>query len=345
MIKEATAKLINHEMISYEEAKQVMDEIMSGESSEIQTAAYLTGLATVGESIEAITGSAEEMRAHAKKVDHGLDEIFEIVGTGGDGAKSFNISTTASLIIAAAGVRVAKHGNRAASSRSGSADCLEALGVNIELTPEDCVKLLMDTGFCFMFAQKFHTSMKYVAVVRRELGVRTIFNILGPLTNPAAANIQLLGVYSEALVEPLARVLNNLGVRRGLVVYGRDRLDEISLSAATAICEFEEGTYQNYTIHPEDFGLRRCAKAELAGGGPGENADITKAILGGEKGPKRDAVLMNAGAGLYLTNKAASLKEGITLAAELIDSNRAMAKLEEIISASKNLRGGKCFDS
>lgn len=343
MIKEATAKLINQEMITYEEAKTVMDEIMSGKASEIQTAAYLTTLATVGESIEAITGSAEEMRAHAKKVDHNYDELFEIVGTGGDNAKSFNISTTASIIIAAAGVKVAKHGNRAASSNSGAADCLEALGVKIDLTPEDCVKQLGKTDFCFMFAQKFHTSMKYVAPVRRELGLRTIFNILGPLTNPAAANVQLLGVYSEHLVESLAHVLANLGVRRGLVVYGQDQLDEISLSAPTSVCEFENGTFQKYTIRPEDFGLKTCEKTELVGGTPIENAEITKNILRGEKGAKRDAVLMNAGAGLYLTGKAGTIMDGITLAAQLIDSGKAMEKLSEIIVSSQE--GGEGVDS
>lgn len=336
MIKEATEKLINKELISYEEAKLVMDEIMSGRATQVQTAAYLTALATAGETIDQITGSAEEMRAHAMQVSHDLDDVFEIVGTGGDGAKSFNISTTASIIIASAGVRVAKHGNRAASSNSGSADCLEALGVNIDLSPEKCVELLKTTGICFMFAQKFHTSMKYVAPVRRELGVRTIFNILGPLTNPALASIQLLGVYSEHLVEPLAHVLSNLGVRRGLVVYGQDKLDEISMSAPTTVCEFENNTFKNYTICPEDFGFKSCVKSELVGGSPAENAAITKNILNGEPGSKREAVLMNVGAGLYITGKADSIKDGITLAAELIDSGKAKAKLEEFIISSQN---------
>jgi anthranilate phosphoribosyltransferase len=343
MIKEATAKLINHKMITYEEAKEVMNEIMSGKASPVQTAAYLTTLATAGESIDVITASAEEMRAHAKKVDHGYEDIFEIVGTGGDNAKSFNISTTASIVIAAAGIKVAKHGNRAASSNSGSADCLEALGFKIDLSPEECVMQLRETGFCFMFAQKFHTSMKYVAPVRKELGLRTIFNILGPLTNPAAAKIQLLGVYSEHLVEPLAHVLSNLGIHRGLVVYGQDQLDEISLSAPTTICEFNNETFQNYMIRPEDFGLKTCDKAELVGGSPAENAKITKDILQGVKGPKRDAVLMNAGAGLYLTGKAESIMEGITLAAQLIDSGKAKEKLNEIIDFSQ--KAGENVDS
>ncbi|MPM55903.1 Anthranilate phosphoribosyltransferase [bioreactor metagenome] len=336
MIKEATEKLINNQTISYEEAKLVMDEIMSGNTTQIQTAAYLTALATLGETIDEITGSAEQMRAHALQVEHGLGDVFEIVGTGGDGAKSFNISTTASIVIASAGVLVAKHGNRAASSNSGAADCLETLGVNINVTPEKCVELLKSTGICFMFAQKFHTSMKYVAPVRRELGVRTIFNILGPLTNPASANLQLLGVYSEQLVEPLAHVLSNLGVKRGLVVYGQDKLDEISMSAPTTVCEFKGDVFEKYVISPEDFGFKRCNKSDLVGGYPAENAEITKQILDGDDGPKREAVLMNAGAGLYISGKSDSIRNGILLAAELIDSGKAKKKLLEFIEASQN---------
>jgi len=340
MIKEAIGKLMTRQTISYEEARLVMDEIMSGRTSQVQTAAYLTALATVGETIDEITGSAEEMRAHALKVNHGLDDVFDIVGTGGDGSKSFNISTTAAIVIAAAGVPVAKHGNRAASSSCGSADCLEALGVNISLTPEKCVELLNSTGICFMFAQKFHTSMKFVAPVRRELGVRTIFNILGPLTNPASANIQLLGVYSEHLVEPLAHVLSNLGVRHGIVVYGQDNLDEISMSAPTTVCEFENGKFKSYVICPEDFGLKTCEKSELSGGSPAENADITICIFEGKLGARRDAVLINAGTGLYIAGKADGIREGIALAAELIDSGEAKEKLNEFITAS-NIRGGE----
>lgn len=335
MIREATEKLINKQNLSFSEAKAVMEEIMSGNASQINTAAYLTALAAKGETIEEIVGSAEQMRFFAEKVEHGLEDVFEIVGTGGDGSKSFNISTTASIVIAAAGVRVAKHGNRAASSFCGSADCLEALGVNIDLSPERCVFLLNTTGICFMFAQKYHTSMKYVAPVRRELGVRTIFNVLGPLTNPASASVQLLGVYSEHLVVPLAKVLSKLSLRRGIVVYGQDKLDEISMSAPTTVCEFENESFNEYTICPEDFGLKTCEKSELTGGSPSENAEITKRIFDGEKGCKRDAVLMNAGAGLYIANKAKSIKDGIILAAEIIDSGKAKDKLKEFISASK----------
>lgn len=310
-----------------------MDEIMSGGTSPVQTAAFLAALSAKGETIEEITACAAGMRARALPVEY-TDDLLEIVGTGGDGSNSFNISTTSSIVIAAGGVRVAKHGNRAASSRSGAADCLEALGVNISLSPEQCVSLLQNVGICFLFAQTYHSSMKYVGPVRKELGIRTIFNILGPLTNPAHANLQVLGVYSEEMVEPLAHVLHNLGVRRGMVVYGQDKLDEISLSSPTTVCEFNGDEFTTYVIHPQDFGLTPCEKSELVGGTPQENAQITLDILNGAKGAKRDAVLLNAGAGLYVAGKAASLEDGVRLAAELIDSGRAMAKLQEFILES-----------
>jgi anthranilate phosphoribosyltransferase len=273
------------------------------------------------------------MREKAVRVEAGND-LFEIVGTGGDNAHSFNSSTTSALVAAAGGMRVAKHGNRAASSNSGTADCLEALGVNIDQNPEKCVELLEQAGMCFFFAQKYHTSMKYVGAIRRELGFRTVFNILGPLTNPGHPAMQLLGVYDEYLVQPLAQVLMNLGVKRGLVVYGQDKLDEISLSAPTTVCEFQNGWMKNYTITPEQFGLTRCEKQDLAGGTPAENAAITRAILAGEKGPKRDAVLMNAGAALYIGGKAENIGKGIRLAAELIDSGKAARTLEKLIEVS-----------
>lgn len=335
MIQQATLKLIDKHGLTYQEARDVMHEIMSGEASQVQTAAYLAALSAArAETIEVITGSAAEMRKHGLQVNHGLPDVFEIVGTGGDGAKSFNISTTASLVIAASGVKVAKHGNRAASSKSGAADCLEALGVNINLTPEQCTSLLESTGICFLFAQKYHTSMKYVAPVRKELGIRTIFNILGPLTNPAAATMQLLGVYTEDLVEPLAHVLANLGVKRGMVVYGQDQLDEISLSSPTTVCQWTDQLFETYVITPEEFGFQTCRKDDLVGGTPVENAAITREILEGKLGPKRDAVLLNAGAGLYIANKADSLMDGIRLATELIDSGKANAKLMEFIEQS-----------
>lgn len=336
MIKEATAKLIERRDLTYEEANACINEIMSGETSQVQTAAFLAALETKGETIEEITASAAAMRSHALPVEQELD-LLEIVGTGGDGAGSFNISTTAALVIAAGGVNVAKHGNRAASSKSGAADCLEALGVNINAEPEKCVELLKKIHICFFFAQKYHSSMKYVGPVRKELGIRTIFNILGPLTNPGRANRQVLGVYSEELLEPMAHVLSNLGVKRGMAVYGEDKLDEISLSSPTRICEIDNGTFKTYTITPEQFGFERCSKDDLTGGTPEENAAITKAILNGEKGPKRDTVLMNAGAGLYIGGAAESLEGGIRLAAELIDSGAAKAKLEEFIAESSRL--------
>ncbi len=335
MIKEATTKLIENQNLTYAEAISVMDEIMSGKTSQIPTAAFLAALSTKGETIEEITACAMGMRAKATPVIHDMD-LLEIVGTGGDNAKSFNISTTASIIIAAGGVKVAKHGNRAASSHSGAADCLEALGVNINLEPPKCIEMIKDIGICFFFAQKYHSSMKYVGPIRKELGIRTVFNILGPLTNPASANMQVLGVYSEALVEPLAQVLSNLGVKKGMVVYGKDKLDEISLSSPTIICEFGNGKYKTYVITPEDFGFKLCAKSELVGGTPTENAEITRSILRGKKGPKKDIVLVNAGAGLYIAGKAKTFADGIKIAAELVDSGAAMAKLNEFIEKSNS---------
>lgn len=333
MIKEATAKVIDNQNLTYDEAIAVMDEIMSGGASQVQTAAFLAALSTKGETIDEITACAAGMRAHATKVPRAAD-LLEIVGTGGDGAKSFNISTTSAVVAASGGIKVAKHGNRAASSQSGAADCLEALGVKISLAPDECTRLLDTVGICFFFAQSYHTSMKYVGPVRKELGVRTIFNILGPLTNPAAANLQVLGVYSEGLVEPMARVLSNLGVERGMVVYGQDKLDEISMSAPTTVCEFGGGAFKTYIIRPEDFGFAVCQKSALKGGTPEENAQITRDILDGVRGPKREAVLLNAGAGLYIAQRADTLADGARLAAELIDSGRAKAKLAEFISAS-----------
>lgn len=333
MILEATAKLIDRGNLTYAEAEAVMDELMTGATSQVQTAAFLAALSAKGETVEEITACAASLRAHAKPVPHSL-ELLEIVGTGGDGAHTLNISTTAAIVIAAGGVKVAKHGNRAASSQCGAADCLEALGVNISQSPARCVELLKKIGICFFFAQQYHASMKHVAPVRREMGVRTVFNILGPLANPAAAEMQVLGVFSERLVEPLAHALSNLGVRRGMVVYGQDKLDEISLSAPTTVCEFENGNFRTYTITPQDFGFLPCQKADLTGGMPEENAAITRAIFSGAKGPKRDAMLLNAGAGLYIGGKARTHAEGVTLAAKLIDSGAAMRKLEEFIEES-----------
>lgn len=336
MIKEAIVKIVNKQDLTYDEAYSVMNEIMSGETTPTQNAAFLSALSTKSaraETTEEIAGCAAAMRDHAAKVETGMD-IFEIVGTGGDNAHSFNISTTSALVAAAGGMKVAKHGNRAASSQCGTADCLEALGVNIQQEPEKCLELLNEVGMCFFFAQKYHTSMKYVGAIRKELGFRTVFNILGPLTNPGSPTMQLLGVYDEYLVQPLTQVLINLGVKRGMVVYGQDKLDEISMSAPTTVCEFKDGWYKTYTIAPEDFGLQRCSKADLTGGTPAENAAITRAILSGEQGPKRNAVLMNAGAALYIGGKAETMQEGTKLAAELIDSGKALATLEKLIEVS-----------
>jgi anthranilate phosphoribosyltransferase len=336
MIKEMIVKIVNKQDLTYEEAYAVMNEIMSGETTPTQNAAFLAALSTKSDKAETtdeIAGCAAAMRDHAVKVDVGPD-LFEIVGTGGDNAHSFNISTTSALVAAAAGMRVGKHGNRAASSKCGTADCLEALGVNIQQSPALCRELLDEVGMCFFFAQKYHTSMKYVGPIRKELGIRTVFNILGPLTNPGSPSMQLLGVYDEYLLTPLAQVLISLGVKRGMVVYGQDKLDEISASAPTSVCEFQDGVCKTYTITPEEFGLTRCTKEDLKGGTPEENARITRAILGGEKGPKRDAVLMNAGAALYIGGKADSIKEGIALAAELIDSGKALHTLERLIQVS-----------
>lgn len=336
MIKEAIVKIVNKEDLSYDEAYAVMNEIMSGETTPTQNAAFLAALSTKSaraETTDEIAGCAAAMRAHAVKLESGM-ELFEIVGTGGDNAQSFNISTTSAFVAAAGGIKVAKHGNRAASSKCGTADCLEALGVNIQQSPEKCIELLNEVGMCFFFAQKYHTSMKYVGAIRKELGFRTVFNILGPLTNPGSPVMQLLGVYDEYLVEPLAQVLISLGVKRGMVVYGQDKLDEISMSAPTTVCEFKDGWFKSYVVTPEDFGFERCAKADLAGGDPEENARITLAILGGEKGHKRNAVLLNAGAALYIGGKAESMKDGVALAAELIDSGKALETLNKLIEIS-----------
>ena len=336
MIKEAIVKIVSKGDLTYEEAYTVMNEIMSGQTTPTQNAAFLAALSTKSaraETTDEIAGCAAAMRAHATKVETGMD-LFEIVGTGGDNAHSFNISTTSALVAAAGGVKVAKHGNRAASSQCGTADCLEALGVNIQQSPEKCVELLQEVGMCFFFAQKYHTSMKYVGAIRKELGFRTVFNILGPLTNPGTPSMQLLGVYDDYLVQPLAQVLISLGVRRGMVVYGQDKLDEISLSAPTTVCEIKDGWFKSRVITPEEFGFARCTREDLKGGTPAENAAITRAILSGEQGHKRNAVLLNAGAALYIAGKADTMKGGVALAGELIDSGAATRTLEKLIAVS-----------
>lgn len=338
MIKEAIVKIVDKQDLTYDEAYAVMNEIMSGETSPTQNAAFLAALSTKStraETIDEIAGCASAMRDHATKVTTDMD-LFEIVGTGGDNAHSFNISTTAAFVCAAGGMKVAKHGNRAASSKCGTADCLEALGVNINQSPQKCIELLNNVNICFFFAQKYHTSMKYVGAIRRELGFRTVFNILGPITNPGSPKMQLLGVYDEYLVEPLAQVLMNLGVKNGMVVYGNDKLDEISMSAPTTICEFKDGCFKTSVITPEDFGFNRCKKSSLEGGTPDENAKITLDILNGQKGPKREAVLLNAGAGLYIGGKADTFTDGVKLAADIIDSGKALNTLKKFSNFSNS---------
>ena len=338
MIKEAIEKIVLKEDLTYDEAYAVMNEIMNGETTPTQNAAFLAALSTKStkaETIDEISGCAQAMREHALTVDGGDMDTLEIVGTGGDRAGSFNISTTTAFVAAAAGIKVAKHGNRAASSKSGTADCLEALGANINLEPEKCVSLLKDAGFCFFFAQKYHTSMKYVGSIRRELGFRTVFNILGPLTNPIKPSRQLLGVYDEYLLEPLAKVLTSLGVKNGMVVYGREKLDELSTAGETAVCEFNNGEYSSYVLTPEQFGLTRSTKQDLEGGTPEENAKITHDILSGkDRGPKFETVLMNAGAALYIAGKATDIADGIGKARELIDNGEALKAMERFVDLS-----------
>lgn len=338
MIKEAIIKLVNKGDLTYNEAKEVMLEIMGGKTTATQNAAFLAALSTKStkaETIDEITGCAEAMRSLATPVPHPGMEVMEIVGTGGDGAHTFNISTTSAMVLASGGVKVAKHGNRAASSLCGTADCLEALGVNIQQDPALALKMLQETNFCFLFAQKYHAAMKYVGPIRKELGFRTVFNILGPLTNPAKPEMFLLGVYDGYLVEPLAKVLCSLGVKRGLVAYGQEKLDEISPNGPTTLCELRDGFYRSSVIRPEDFGLVPGKKEDLVGGTPEENAKITREILSGKlQGTKRNAVLLNAGAGLFVAGKADTIAGGVKLARELIDSGKALAALEKVIQIS-----------
>ncbi len=330
MIKEAIAKLIKKENLSPEIMNDVMEEIMTGEATDAQKASFLTALAMKGETIDEITAAAKVLRAHCERFLNDMD-VLEIVGTGGDGSNTFNISTMASLVTSAAGIPVAKHGNRAASSKCGTADCLEALGVKIDVAPARSAQILKDINLCFLFAQKYHPAMRFVGGVRKEIGIRTLFNVLGPLANPAGATMQLFGVYSEELVEPLAHVLHNLGVKRAMVVYGQDSIDEISMSAPTTVCEFKDNEFKNYVITPEEFGFKRCNKADLIGGNPTDNAKIARDILDGKEGPKMDAVLMNAGAAIYLASDNITIKEAIEKAKEVITSGAAKKQLEKFI--------------
>lgn len=333
MIEEATAKLVQNIDLTMDETTQVIDEIMDGKSTPVKTAAFLVALQGKGATVTEITACAKSMQSHATPIPLEAGRL-EIVGTGGDKSHSFNVSTTAGFVCAAGGCKVAKHGNRAATSQSGAADCIEALGANLKENPDDCVHLMDKTGFCFLFAQHYHKAMKYVGPVRKELSVPTVFNLLGPLTNPAHADHQVLGVYAAELVEPMAHVLRRMGVVRGISVFGTDIMDEISASAPTKVCEFNGDEFKSYTIEPEQFGLKRGLKSEIVGGTPQENADITRRILGGEKGTRRNAVILNAGAGLYIAGKAATLEQGVRQAEELIDSGKALEALQSFVEES-----------
>ena len=333
MIKEAINTLVNGKDLTDEVMTQVMEEIMTGEATDAQKASFLTALSIKGETIDEITAAAKVMSSKCTPFNNEGDAL-EIVGTGGDKANSFNISTLSAIVAAAAGVHVAKHGNRAASSKCGTADCLEALGVKIDIEPEHSEKLLKEDGICFLFAQKYHPAMRFVGAVRKEMGRRTMFNVLGPLSNPARANMQLMGVYDEKLVEPLAHVLKNLGLKKLMVVYGMDCLDEISLSAPTKVCEYRDGEFKSYEITPEQFGFTRCKKEDLVGGEPAANAQIAREILDGVEGPKMDAVLLNAGASIYIATDGITIEQGIEKAREMITSGKAKVKLEQFIEDS-----------
>lgn len=331
MIQEAIGTLVKNEDLTYDTAAAVMDEIMNGTATDAQKAAFLTALHMKGETIDEITACAAIMRKHCAVFDNTVPEIIDIVGTGGDCAGTFNISTLASIVSSSAGAKVAKHGNRAASSKCGTADVLENLGVNLMADAEVSKKALEELGICFLFAQKYHTAMRFVGAVRKEIKIPTVFNLLGPLANPAKANLQLLGVYNKDLVEPLAKVLSKLGVKRGMVVHGNDGLDEISMCAATTVCEFNDGNFESYELNPVEYGFTLCKAEDLVGGTPEENAKIAKDILSGEKGAKRDAVVLNAAAALHITNQI-SIEEGIKLAGEVIDSGKAMEQLNKFIA-------------
>ena len=336
MIEKAISDILAGKHLHSEQAREIMMQMMDGNATDSQIGAFLAALRLRGETIEEITACAEVMREKCVRLQPKTD-VLDIVGTGGDELYSFNISTVSSFVIAAGGVPVAKHGNRSVSSKCGSADLLEALGVNITLTAEQSERVLEQTGMCFMLAQVYHKAMKYVAHVRRELGVRTIFNILGPLANPAGANLQLLGVYDENLVEPLASVLNNLGVKRAMVVHGHDGLDEITMTGTSTICEIADGRLNSYFITPEQFGFKRCEISDLVGGGPKENAEIAMRILSGEKGAKRDIVVLNAACCLYMGKNNITMRECVSFVEEIIDSGKALDKLNDFIRTTNEV--------
>jgi anthranilate phosphoribosyltransferase len=333
MIEKAIYDILAGRHLSLDTTRAVMMQMMDGNATDAQMGAFLAAMRLKGETIEEITACAEVMREKCMKLNP-KNDVLDIVGTGGDELYSFNISTISAFVVAAGGVPVAKHGNRSVSSKCGSADVLEALGANIMLNAVQSEKVLEEAGLCFMLAQVYHSAMKHVAPVRRQLGVRTIFNILGPLANPAGATMQLLGVYDENLVEPLASVLGNLGVKRAMVVHGHDGLDEITLTGTSTICEVADGNLNSYFISPEQFGLSRCQLSDLIGGAPQENAEIAKRILSGEKGPKRDTVVLNAACCLYMGKNDITMRECVRFAQELIDNGKAMQTLETFVRAT-----------
>lgn len=335
MIQQAISQLVKREDLSDEMMTAVMNEIMAGEATDAQKASFLTALSMKGETISEITVAARVLREYCERFLNDM-EVLEIVGTGGDGSNTFNISTSAAIVVSSLGIPVAKHGNRAASSKCGTADVLENLGVNLSVAPAVSADILKKHNMCFLFAQKYHPAMRFVGGVRKEMGIRTLFNLLGPLINPAGATLQLLGVYSQELVEPLAHVLANLGVKNAMVVYGQDCMDEISLSAPTTVCEVRNGEFTSYEIIPEQFGFKRCEKADLVGGDAKENADIIRAILNGEKGSKRDAVVLNAAAAIHIAKENVSIEQAIAMAEEAIDSGKAAKQLDTFINATQN---------
>ncbi|KRL01827.1 anthranilate phosphoribosyltransferase [Liquorilactobacillus capillatus] len=335
MLDEMIKKVVTNKELTFEQTQAAIGEIMSGTASNVQIAAFLTALTMKKETVAEIAGAAVAMRNHALAFKTSRPTL-EIVGTGGDHSNSFNISTTASLVVAAAGVPVAKHGNRAASSRSGAADVLEALGINIAAAPSKSQEILAKENICFLFAQKYHKAMRFVAPVRQELGIRTIFNILGPLANPAHATQQLLGVYDEGLLDTMPAVLQRIGVTSAMIVHGQDGLDEISLSAPTHIVELQNNHLKRFEITPEQFGLSRCHPKELVGGSAQDNAQITRNILAGATGPKRDIVLLNAAAAIHVAHPKLSLKRSLEVAATAIDSGAAQRKLAAFIALSNN---------
>lgn len=337
-LKKYIQKVYEGKDLSDEEAFDAMNIIMSDRATNAQSAAFLTALAIKGETADEVTAFVKVMREKAAKIK-GFEDSLDIVGTGGDLSNSFNISTTSSFVIAASGMTVAKHGNRSASSKSGAADCLEALGVKIQSTPESAAKTLEELGMTFLFAPSYHSAMRFVGPVRKQIGVRTVFNILGPLINPASPKYMIMGVFSKDIMETVAEVLINVGVERGMVVYGNDKIDEISISDSTSVVEINNGETIKYEICPEQFGIKRADKSEVVGGEPEDNAKITLSVLSGEdKGARRDIVLLNAGCALYVTGKAKSITEGVKLAGELIDSGRALGKLNELIEFTNKVQ-------